>query len=551
MAHEIAERLLKRYEHMVEHRSLWEKEWEDIADYVLPRKSFMLRGLTTGSRVATKLYSSAAIKANEDLASTIQGTLTNAAIRWFKLRFPLIDLNDDPSASEWIETVSNTMFEAIQQSNFDAALNESYLDIGAFGTACTFVDWDNERDKLRFKTLTIGGYAISEDKGERIDTVGRRFKMTARAMKQKWSEGKLPENILKRIEANQLEEQFEVLHMVGPREDHTIDPRRERVDPLQRKWGEFYVAIDGKVILSEGGFHEFPYLVPRWSKNSGEFYGRGPGHIALPDIKTLNRARQLKFRQWAKTIDPPMQALEDAAIGQIRLAPSSLNFVKEKDAITPIETGGKFDVARVNELELVQAIKEVFFSDLVNLPPVQGTPMSATEAAQRFELMERKLGPVVGRLKSEMLEPMIDRVFGLMARKGLLPPPPPLVIQTFREAGTDLQVEFEGPLERAQRMSDLVSVERFYATVAPIAAVRPEVLDVPDHDAITRFVAKTVGLPAHFINPPELVEEARQARAEAEQAAIQAEQAKTLADAAKSGAQAGATLAESGIAEGI
>jgi len=552
MSNDIGQGLVKRLDKLIDRRRLFEKDWTDCADYILPRKAVIIRGLVVGTTTTTKLYSSTAIKANADLASAMQGALTNAAIRWFKLKFPFTELNDDPEASAWLEDVSNRMFLFIQQSNFDAEVNEAYLDLGAFGTSCTFLDWDPQGVRLRYKSLTIGEYVIAEGADSRVNLVGRKTEMTLSQLRKQFGDEVVStvDRMRKALEDGQLDMRFNIIHWVGPRPEDRQDPRKADIDKTKRPWAEFYVSVEDNnaVILDEGGYFEFPWLVARWSKNANEEYGRGPGHTALPDVKTLNRARQLKFRHWSKVIDPPMQAVEEGVIGEISMIPSSVNFVRELDQLKPIEVGGQPQISQINEAELIQQIKEVFFSDLVNLPPAQGTPMSATEAAQRFELMERKLGPTIGRLKTELLQPNIDRVFGLMLREGFIPDPPQSVVQFFQEQGNvDLQVEFEGPLERAQQQSDLVAVERAYASIGPIAGVRPEVLDVLDHDAITVFVAKSAGLPSHFVIPEEVVSEVREQRAKAEQEAQQAALAAEQGKAAKAGAGAVREITQAGI----
>jgi len=111
----------------------------------------------------------------------------------------------------------------------------------------------------------------------------------------------------------------------------------------------------------------------------------------------------------------------------------------------------------------------------------------------------------------------------------------------------DMQVEFEGPLERAQQQSDLVAVERAYGSIGPIAQLKPEILDVLDHDAIAVFTAKSAGLPNHFVVPPEQVAATREARAKAEQEAQQAALAVEQGKGAKSAAGAVRELSQAGV----
>ncbi len=53
-----------------------------------------------------------------------------------------------------------------------------------------------------------------------------------------------------------------------------------------------YVWKEKEVLLSEGGYRTFPYAVPRWSKATGEEYGRSLGMKMLPEIKMIQGMRQ-------------------------------------------------------------------------------------------------------------------------------------------------------------------------------------------------------------------------------------------------------------------
>ena len=46
--------------------------------------------------------------------------------------------------------------------------------------------------------------------------------------------------------------------------------------------------------------------------------------------------------------------------------------------------------------------------------------MTATETEARIEEAFRFMGPVLGRQQSELLRPLIDRVFEIMDRKGMI-----------------------------------------------------------------------------------------------------------------------------------
>ena len=55
--------------------------------------------------------------------------------------------------------------------------------------------------------------------------------------------------------------------------------------------------------------------------------------------------------------------------------------------------------------------------------------MTATEVQVRYELMQRLLGPTLGRFQSEFLNPLIERVFGIMFRANAFLPAPEIFLK--------------------------------------------------------------------------------------------------------------------------
>jgi hypothetical protein len=307
-----------------------------------------------------------------------------------------------------------------------------------------------------------------------------------------------------------------------------------------------HVALDEKGdnrILRESGYHEFPFAVPRWEKTSGERWGRSPAMIALPDVRTLNKAIELELKAWAKVIDPPLLVLDDGVIGQVRLVPGGLTSVREKDAVTPFLSGTNFSVNNLKEQQLKAAIEREFFADILQLPPAQGTPMTATEVERRIEQMNRVLGPMVGRLKSEFMKKVIDRSFAIMLRAGVLPEMPLELQEALSDNSQEFDIEFLGPLARAQKSSDVISTGRWLDSFIGLAQLKPDIIDNVNTDFIPRNNARLLGVPSEALNSKEDVKVSRQERAkdqkEERDRIIELQQAEVAAKAAGATARQG------------
>ncbi|MEW5723047.1 MAG: portal protein, partial [Thermodesulfobacteriota bacterium] len=58
--------------------------------------------------------------------------------------------------------------------------------------------------------------------------------------------------------------------------------------------------------LREGGYEEFPFMVPRWDVSGADVYGRSPGMDCLADVKMLNDVCKSLVKGVHKGVDPPM-----------------------------------------------------------------------------------------------------------------------------------------------------------------------------------------------------------------------------------------------------
>ena len=297
------------------------------------------------------------------------------------------------------------------------------------------------------------------------------------------------------------------------------------------------------MVVRTGGYNEFPYLVPRWSKATGEIFGRSPSFNALPDIKTLNKAVEIGLKAWAKAIDPPLLVQDDGVIGRVRMTPAGITVIRNDGAVKPLQIGTNWQITDLKENQLRTAIRQAYYSDQLQLQ--EGPQMTATEVQVRYELMQRLLGPTLGRFQSEFLNPLIERVFGIMYRAGALMQEPDII------KGTKIDVEYLGPLARSQRMEESVAIERLYSLAMNIAQIDPAIMDNIDHDEAVRLRGKLLGVPKTVLRGKDDVDNMRTMRAEQAQMAQMAQEQQALGKAQKDQAQAAKILADPNVSSGL
>lgn len=522
---DIAKRLLERHKRLVAARSNWDSLWEEIAEFTKPTRQGFITKKTRGSYRGERVFDSTAIHANAMLASHMHSSLTSPAAPWFSLKYDDAEMNKDDEAAEWLEDCAHRMGAAFSDSNFSTQVAEMYSDLVAFGTACVFVERAMKDDnfKLQFHALHLGSICISENVDGMVDTVFHKRVMTARQAAQRWPNASKLDKIAHALEHNP-EKEMPFLHYVSVNEEYA--PGNPAPGPADRKYKSCWLAIDDCEILEESGYYEMPYLVPRWGKVTGDVYGYGPGVLARPDVRVINEAKRMELAAFEKSIDPPIMASATGIIGDLHLEAAGLTFVRDMNSLAPLTQATQWQATQIKSQELRDSIRSIFLIDQLDLGPSKHNT-TATEIEIRYSLMNRVLGPTMGRLQQELLNPLIERVFGIMWRSGEFMSEPTQV------AGDKIDVEYQGPLARNQRMEDAQAIERLFALAAQWSQLDPSAMDIIDVNGAMRLLSERYGVPARALKGEAAVKKAQDERvrqqAEQEQMAMQAAMAQTQA----------------------
>ena len=534
--------LKKRMSAMTSSRETWEDHWQEILDYVMPRKADVTLVRAKGEKRTEILYDSTAITANTLLAASLQGTLTSPSLPWFSIKLRDKELNEQRDAQLWLEDTARRMYDAFNDANFNTEVHEMYLDLTSIGTGCLFVEENSKgfaEGGIHFKTLHINEFYIQENVNGYVDTVYRKYKMTARQALQEFGEDNLGDKV-KEAAHSKPEKEFVFIHAVEPAEDYT---RMTGESNTKLKFHSCHACEEDKMIVRSGGYNEFPYLVPRWAKATGETYGRSPSYNALPDIKTLNKAVEIGLKAWAKAIDPPLLVQDVGVIGRVRTTPAGITVIRNDGAIKPLQIGTNWQITDMKETQLRTAIRQAYYSDQLQLQ--DGPQMTATEVQVRYELMQRLLGPTLGRFQSEFLNPLIERIFGIMLRAGALLPPPDSIQET------KMDIEYVGPLARSQRMEEANAIDRLYQLAMNIAQINPAVMEIINHDEAVRMRAKLLGVPNSILVSRDDVADAREAQAQQMLMQQQMMQEQQAAQVTQQQAEAAKAVADPDAQKGI
>jgi hypothetical protein len=541
------QKLIMRWGQLKTERSSWWGHWEEISTYILPWSGrYFRQDRDKGTRRNNKIYDNTGIRALRTLSAGLMSGATSPARPWFRLGTHDPDLNNAQPVKLWLAEVADRMHAVFQKSNTYQAFQQIYEEMGAFGTGASIVLPDFNT-VIHHYPLTIGEYAIATDWQGRVVTLYREFEKTVSEIVTEFGIDRCSSTVQSLYKNGQLGVWIPIIHAIEPRTDR--DPSKR--DARNMAWASYYFELGGDTdkVLREGGFKQFPAVVPRWAVSGADIYGNSPGMEALGDIKQLQHEQLKKAQAINYQVEPPLQVPDSLKNRAVERLPGGITFVAAGGGNAKIETA--FDV-NLNLGELLADIQDVrerirqgFFSDIfLMLANSTDQQKTATEIAERHEEKMLMMGPVLLRLNTELLLPKIEITFTHMAEMGALPPAPPEL------AGMDLNVEFISMLAQAQRAIGTNSIDRFVGSLGTVAQMKPEVLDKFDSDAWADTYSDSLGVDPKLVLSNDQVAQMRQARAQAQAAQQKLAAAQQVSEAARNMGQAQAAVGQSGPGSG-
>lgn len=532
---------LKRLQRFKTERSRWDPTWMDLSDYVQPRKArFFSHDANNGMKKESHIINNTATIALGRLAAGMLAGITSPARPWIRMTTFDPDLSEFDPVKVWLDLLGQRILGVLARTNLYNVFHGKYEDLGQFGVSASLLEED-AKTVVRAYPQPIGEFYLATDERGEVDTLYRRLQMSVRQLVRQFADKGSPtplSNLSTRVrnlytEGN-YDEWIDVVHIVEPREEY--DDSRATADnkPIASCWFE-EGGDEGLSFLRESGYDENPLIAPRWNVLGEDIYGSSPGMVALGDVKQLQLYERRKDQAVERIVDPPLQGpttLQGA--GGVDMRPGRITYVEPgahgaKIEPTVIVNPQAITVAVASIQECERRINQAFGADLwLMMSQGDGEPQkTAREIAERHEEKMLQLGPVMERLETELLDKVVSRVYGILLRDGMLPPPPKEL------QGQDLRVEYLSIMAQAQRMVAGSAMQQLSAFALQFATAKPEVLDKLNGDEMVIEMADALGLPPKVLETDQQVQAIRQQRAQAQAQQQQAAQAAAMAKGAK------------------
>ncbi|MBW2345565.1 MAG: head-tail connector protein [Deltaproteobacteria bacterium] len=521
----LGERLRLRLKQLEEIKNDYEGMQYDIARYVNPRRELLKdsqRFDDKGRARGKSVYSGVPNSALGVWADGMQGHMVSQSLRWFKSVIGNSELNKIDEVQQYLQEYDEAMYGEFNRSNFYAILGEWFRDAGSVGTATLYTEEDIGNNCAVHTPIHLREIFIAENKYGDVDTVFRKFFLTAKQAVDKFGTERLNRNIIKNAEEHP-EKRHEFVHAVFPNKDRMYGSMLAKHKPI----ASVYLQMDGNQEIEDGyvvkksGYDLNPYAVWRLRKNSDEIYGYSPAADALVEIKQINQMAKTLLQAAHMSVSPPMNVPEHMR-GNVRLTPNGHNYYERGgDKMSAVHTGVNYPIGIDREKEIQRIIEDKYRVEFFLVLARSEREMTATEIMERQAEKSVLLGPQVDRMEREGLIKTFDIVSEIADQAGRLPEPPQVLIDSIEQATAmgqtpaRIDIRFMGPLAQAQRrLFQMQPIKNGINELAQAAVVFPEVLDVVDKDKLGERILDATDFPQNLILSDEKVQAIREQRAQ-------------------------------------
>lgn len=540
----------------------WLSNYSDLAKFILPRRSIWLtqsagglpspNSMTRGLEINQAILDPTATFATRVCAGGLMSGLASPSRPWFKIAPALHGVTIDDAGRQWLDSVEDVVYTVLARSNFYNAFAQECEDIVIYGTAVNII-YEDEKDLIRCYTPCVGEYYLASGATMRVDGLYRAFVMTISQIVDFFGIDNCPEDIAKlwKEKGGAITTERLIAHSIEPNFDVGRDKKVGKIKG-DFAWREVYWVYGAGTSgpLAMRGFVDSPFTASRWSTQSNDAYGRSPGMDILPDVRQLQVETARKAEGIERGLNPSLIASAEMQNKPTSRLPGHITYLSGdigagKGMRSIYDT--QFDLDHVSQdIALIQQrIKQGLFVDLF---------MAITDAPQnektKFEIQARltekmqTIGPVIENLLSESLQPKLKRIFGILKRKGMLPPPPKSM------QGVPLDIQFVSILALAQKSASTSGIEALMRMVGELGQIHPDVLDIPDFDETIEEYSQLLGNKQKLLKDKKAITAVRQQRAQEQQKQSQAAMMAHAATTADKGASAANALSTTDVGQG-
>lgn len=459
---------------------LWRSLHQEAMDFAAPeRETFHLR--SPGQRKNRHIFDSTAVDGLVKFANRIQGSIVPSWQQWMNLEAGSeVSEEEKEAINTKLEDLTNTFFANLNHSNFSTEITPAFSDLG-IGTGAIMVEessFENDDDVFRFTNVPLAELIV-----ESRDTVFRQQEIAAFKIKEVWPDAELTTS----LEQMAKDAPFTKVKIINGIVFNQKD----------REYHHVVIYDAEKKLLFTQSFKTQRLIVFRWHLTPGEIFGRGPIMQVLPDIRTANKVKQFVLENAALQMAGVYTGLDDGIFNPhtVRIAPGSVIPVNSNapgnPSIAALPRAGDIGIGGIVLEDLQNNIKKALFVD--PLGEVTDPVKSATEIQIRQQEMLKDAGASLGRLKSELVEPLVAAGIEILTGRGLVP--------AIKVNGKEVAIKQASPLAKAEDIEAFQNSQMWFRNVQELGAlVGPEiVMGTVKVEELPDYWREKLGVPAKLV----------------------------------------------------
>jgi hypothetical protein len=492
---EIAD-LDKRAKKAYDDGRLWRQLWDDLYTYAIPsRRPAQFAPKTDGANT-DRVFDATATRAAFRFVGRVQRDAVPPYQEFVALEMGpaaqavLSQVENKDAAQDMIKGVAEELgkwsaigHSTLEASNFALASGETFIDY--FGGQACFLMLESEEHIVEFVAVPAVEVGLRENGRGKVCGIYWRRKYRAADLPDEWDKPTFSVE-MQRVIRETPEAQIWVVQST-------------EYNVKTKKW-DFIVYFPDRTDYDPAIFKDElvinPWLTPRFYKVPGEAYGRGPGLMALPTIKTLNKVEELTLRAaafavlglWAhrndRVFNPRMARMAPGAMWAVQSTAGPLG-----PSIQKLDVPGRYDVSNMVLQDLREALKQTTFDD--TLPPDSGAVRSATEIVERMKRLMNDLASVYPRLMREFIVPLWQWLLYVLYKRKLIKTQLPL-------DQLIMKLKITSPIARAQQASDVSNIVDWLQIILSTGGPQAMMLTAKVED-IYAFIGDKLGVPPQLI----------------------------------------------------
>ena len=544
---------------MMSDRSPYDALYEDIGSILDPHMLIRNMYLAGFPDFVTDLFiTSRHLLSFDDLDAGLQEGIIPSAQTW--MRYGLADeespLMEKPEVWQHLHTLSRRAQNILLNSNFYTEAPHTIRSVSRYATGALMMEKDDETF-VRFTSLPVGSYYISNNKRGVVDTICRMYRKTVRQTIEDFCTNKYGEvNLDNCSEALQLqwndpkrhEEWVDIVMFIFPNPEYDYFRAKYDSKYAYYSWNYYEMGRNiGHKILREEGISYFPVYCPRWYRQPTDSYGQEcPGSKARAPIRRMFKSIQMWLMSAQKLLEPPVGA--DPSVGGgvsgngVGTTPNFITMIPGGPApnkkFAPIYQIDPAMLKPIDEYidkcadEIDKLCRADVFRRFGNNE--RQTPDTATEVLQKVQEDSRVLGPMFGPLNFDWLQPMGRDLHNLMVEDREVPSAPPSM------DGQDLKVEVISRIAIALKQSDINALNALLGIINQLIQIKAQPgSEKLNGDEVMDYAMRLLNLPPKLTYSLEDVTKIRDQLNKMKQQQAAAQHAETASKTAKNLAGAG------------